>query len=65
MAIPYLRATTEGDVMAVPPGPRGHFLAGNGPEITQKGLLAFFIDVWREYGQAVQKRIRLAVPQDL
>ena len=22
-------------------------------------------DVWREYGQAVQKRIRLAVPQDL
>jgi len=40
--------------MAVPPGPRGHFLAGNGPEITQKGLLAFFIDVWREYGDIVR-----------
>src|SRR5260221_2635620 len=36
--------------MSVPPGPRGHFLAGSGPEISRKGLLAFFVDVWREYG---------------
>lgn len=39
------------------PGPRGHPLFGSGPDIGRKGLLAFFVDLWREYGDIV--RIRL------
>ena len=36
----------------VPPGPRGHWLFGSGPEATRDPL-TFYTRVWREYGDVV------------
>ena len=54
MASSLSNPPAESLVSRIPPGPRGHFLAGDGPEIGRKGLLGFFVDLWHDYGDTVR-----------
>ncbi len=39
------------------PGNRGHWLLGNLPEINRKGILQFYLDSWKEFGDIFYFRI--------
>ena len=38
----------------VAPGPRGRFLLGSASDLQRKGLLQFYQDAWKEYGDLVR-----------
>jgi cytochrome P450 len=47
---PASPAKASGAKARVAPGPRGRFLVGSGADLQHKGLLQFYQDAWKEYG---------------
>ena len=41
-------------IARVAPGPRGRFLLGSASDLQRKGLLQFYQDAWKEYGDLVR-----------
>ncbi len=41
----------------MPPGPRGRPLLGNLPDMQRKGMLQFYSDLWRDYGDTVHVKM--------